>query len=140
MDNHQVVQIMIALSDNINPITGEIYGKDSPYRDDKISEALLFAADSLSRRVKLTSSESPVQLSLDDEILYDMLRSWRLRCSIRNGVKIYQIFSNETLRQISYYKPLNDEQLMKIKGVGATRARKYGADIFDMIEMRQHMV
>jgi len=140
MNNSQVVQIMIALSDGVNPMTGEIYGKDSPYRDKNVSAALVYAADSLSKQVKLTKQDEPEQLSIDDEILYEMLRSWRLRYSKRYDMRLYHIFSNESLRLISYYKPKDEEQLIKIKGVGTKKAKKYGDDIFEIINARRHAV
>ncbi|MDA3844986.1 MAG: HRDC domain-containing protein [Vallitaleaceae bacterium] len=140
MNNNQVVQIMIALSDGINPMTGEVYGKDSPYRDKDISAALIFAADTLSKQVKVTKYDEPMQLTIEDEILYEMLRSWRLRYSKRYDMRLYHIFSNESLRLISFYKPKDQEQLMKIKGVGTKKATKYGDDLFEVINARRHAV
>lgn len=135
MNNTEVIQIMISLSDGINPMTGEVYGISSPYQDVQISKALLYAATKLSGQVLVNHKNAPIQLSLEDELLFEQLRSWRLRAAKRTELKLFQIFSNEVLKHIAYYKPRSHDQLLMIRGIGETKVRKYGDELVEMIQL-----
>lgn len=47
MDQHKALEILSALADGINPITGEIFSKDSPYHHPEIARALYCAVNLL---------------------------------------------------------------------------------------------
>jgi hypothetical protein len=45
MDQKRLVQLLSALADGFNPRTGEVFEKDSPYRDAEIVQALSTAVE-----------------------------------------------------------------------------------------------
>lgn len=70
----------------------------------------------------------------EDNSLFEILRSLRKEISIRENVPPYIIFSDSTLREMSKNYPVNEKTMLKIKGVGEQKLRKYGFEFIDVIE------
>jgi len=69
-----------------------------------------------------------------DPILALKLRE--LRSDIAEALQIphFQIFTQETLYQLCDDLPRNEQELVKVKGMGKTRVSKYGDEILEVIE------
>lgn len=61
-----------------------------------------------------------------DAGLFELLREKRRELAERDHVPPYVIFSDETLREMCRYLPQNEEEMLRIKGVGAVKLEKYG--------------
>lgn len=70
--------------------------------------------------------------SLEDD-LFQLLRQLRKRLAQENGIPPYQIFSDATLLQMCRDNPLNDEQMLKISGVGERKLHRYGDAFLNII-------
>ncbi|WP_169911132.1 HRDC domain-containing protein [Evansella clarkii] len=65
--------------------------------------------------------------------LYEELKAYRLDHAKKENVAAYYIFNNSTLDDIIEKMPSNKKELLKIKGLGKTKAEKYGAGILEIV-------
>ena len=64
-----------------------------------------------------------------DGSLYDVLRAWRRRQSTREGVKLWEVCSNDVLLEIIEAQPRTIDALRVIDGITPAQADRYGAEI-----------
>jgi ATP-dependent DNA helicase RecQ len=68
-----------------------------------------------------------------DEALFERLRGLRKRLADAQGVPPYIVFGDATLMQMARDRPRDEDQLLRITGVGQSKLAKYGADFLDAI-------
>jgi ATP-dependent DNA helicase RecQ len=68
-----------------------------------------------------------------DEQLFDELRRLRKQLADAEGKPPYIVFGDATLVQMARDKPLSEEELLGINGVGERKLEKYGRDFLDAI-------
>jgi ATP-dependent DNA helicase RecQ len=68
-----------------------------------------------------------------DESLFEQLRALRKRLADAQGVPPYIVFGDATLMQMARDKPLDEEQLLAVSGVGQSKLDKYGQPFLDAI-------
>jgi len=66
--------------------------------------------------------------------LFDNLRALRLTFSREKDLPAFTICHDKVLREICIHKPMNEEQLLEIKGIGSSFIEKYGDDFLEMIK------
>jgi ATP-dependent DNA helicase RecQ len=72
-----------------------------------------------------------------DEKLFEELRHWRHEKSDKMGVPAYLIFPDATLKELARRVPKTKEELLEIRGIGADKARQFGAETLALIEKFQ---
>jgi ATP-dependent DNA helicase RecQ len=65
--------------------------------------------------------------------LFDTLRRLRYDIAQEEEVPAYVIFSDAALRQMETLRPMSDEELLAIDGVGKTKLEKYGSEFINAI-------
>jgi len=65
--------------------------------------------------------------------LFDALRELRRELALDAGVPPYVIFHDKTLRELARQRPLDDEALSRIEGIGARKREAYGAQFLRVI-------
>ena len=80
---------------------------------------------------------APVE-SLDAEAssLFDALRAWRSGEAKAQSVPPYVIFHDAVLREIAAIRPVGEDELGQIKGVGASKLARYGAGVLKVVRER----
>lgn len=73
----------------------------------------------------------PPELASEDEALYEDLRRWRLEAA--GDRPAFHVASNRTLTAIATAKPLDEDSLLGISGVGPAFREKYGADVLRVV-------
>lgn len=68
-----------------------------------------------------------------DEALFEELRQLRRTLAEAEGKPPYVVFGDATLIQMAREKPLSEEDLLAVSGVGQHKLEKYGADFLDTI-------
>jgi len=68
-----------------------------------------------------------------DEALFEHLRELRKRLADEQGVPPYIVFGDATLIQMAALRPLDENQLLSVSGVGQAKLEKYGRDFLDAI-------
>ncbi len=69
-----------------------------------------------------------------DQNIFDALRKLRKELADEANVPPYVIFGDATLAQMSAQCPSNEEELLKIAGVGQRKLERYGKVFLDLIE------
>jgi ATP-dependent DNA helicase RecQ len=65
--------------------------------------------------------------------LFDALRLWRSGEAKAQSVPPYVIFHDTVLREIAAIRPVNEDELGQIKGVGASKLARYGAGVLAVV-------
>ncbi|RXZ84650.1 DNA helicase RecQ [Paenibacillaceae bacterium] len=65
--------------------------------------------------------------------LFAALRQWRKEAAARENVPPFILFFDATLREMADLQPRNEAELLAVKGVGAAKAGKYGAQLLEVI-------
>jgi ATP-dependent DNA helicase RecQ len=65
------------------------------------------------------------ELAFNQE-LFKNLRALRKKLADKEGLPPFVIFGNATLQEMSYYFPADEQDLLRINGVGATKLKRYG--------------
>lgn len=79
------------------------------------------------------SNYEEVELSRDEQAIFDRLRSWRMGTAREHGVPAYVVFQDATLREIAKVKPTSIDQLRGVSGVGEKKLVSYGDAIVELI-------
>ncbi|MGE6629756.1 DNA helicase RecQ [Bacillus sp. NPDC077027] len=66
---------------------------------------------------------------VENDELFERLRVLRMKLAREQGVPPFVVFSDQTLKEMSALEPKNEEELLRIKGVGEQKREKYG-DLF----------
>jgi superfamily II DNA helicase RecQ len=80
---------------------------------------------------KKRGSSPPPDLSAGDEEMYEALRKWRLKTA--GDRPAYHVASNRTLIAIASVKPVDEDQLAEIAGVGPAFMEKYGGPVLRIV-------
>ena len=78
-------------------------------------------------RGKRKKAEKMPALTGDDGDLFEDLRTLRKEIADREGVPPYCIFHDATLREIACARPQSAQELLAIRGIGATKLEKFGS-------------
>lgn len=101
-------------------------------------ETVLLRADPAAkrspRRVK-RGKAGPVivNLSAEDQVIFEALRNWRLETAKAQGVPPYVIFHDKVLAAIASVRPVGAEHLKSISGVGEKKAARYAQAVAEII-------
>ncbi|UOQ45247.1 DNA helicase RecQ [Halobacillus salinarum] len=66
--------------------------------------------------------------------LFEELRKQRKQLADEAGIPPYLIFSDATLKEFALYLPENEEEMLKIKGVGSQKLEQYGKAFLAVLE------
>ncbi|MBT8142589.1 MAG: DNA helicase RecQ [Gammaproteobacteria bacterium] len=69
-----------------------------------------------------------------DEELYELLKAERMSLASEYGVPPYIIFGDKTLMAMAEHRPLSDEDMLAVSGVGQFKLDKYGMNFLELIE------
>lgn len=68
-----------------------------------------------------------------DPALFNMLNNLRARIARKRNLPPYVIFQDPSLEAMATMYPITDDELQNIVGVGAGKARRYGAEFLELI-------
>jgi ATP-dependent DNA helicase RecQ len=80
-----------------------------------------------------TAKPAAVDLSPEQETVYERLRTWRGATAKEQGVPAYVVFHDATLRAITVAAPSSLAELAGINGVGESKLAKYGEAILELL-------
>jgi ATP-dependent DNA helicase RecQ len=80
---------------------------------------------------KETRQKAPVRPQ--DQILWDALRSLRLKLAEEAGVPPYVIFHDATLQEMVRKRPTSSDSMLRISGVGEQKLQRYGKQFLNEI-------
>ncbi|KKB71778.1 MULTISPECIES: DNA helicase RecQ [Bacillus] len=83
---------------------------------------VLLGREEVTRKEKMKTAQI-----VQDDRLFERLRTLRRKLAQEQGVPPFVVFSDETLKEMSGKMPLTEDELMDVKGVGEQKRQKYGA-------------
>ncbi|MGI5951583.1 MAG: ATP-dependent DNA helicase UvrD2 [Brooklawnia sp.] len=72
------------------------------------------------------------EVSFDEE-LYEQLQTWRAQQASEQSLPAFVVFTDSTLRALAEHRPTTHAELVRIPGVGAVKAERYGADVLGLV-------
>jgi len=87
-----------------------------------------------SRTTRSTSREPPASLAPQDQPLFESLRAERARIAEESRVPAYVVLHDSSLRELARARPRDRMGLMRVPGIGAGKAEKYGARFLAVID------
>lgn len=78
------------------------------------------------------TTQDDVQGALD-EALFQRLRTWRAKRAATEKIPAYMILHDATLKELAMRRPQVQQALMAVKGMGASKLEKYGADLVELL-------
>lgn len=69
----------------------------------------------------------------DKSDLYEALKAWRNNVAADNNVLDYMVMPMKVITELVKAKPSNLTELTRIKGIGKTKAKKYGLEILEIL-------
>lgn len=94
-----------------------------------------FAASSSGSRSSRPRAE--VKLSAMEVTIFEQLRLIRRELASKEHVPSYIIFNDATLSEMSVHKPKTEFEMLRIKGVGEVKYRKYGQPFLEFFQNRE---
>ena len=76
---------------------------------------------------------SPADAMAHDESLFDRLRQLRKTLADERDVPAYVIFSDVALRQMAQNYPTNEQEFLRISGVGTRKLEEFGSAFLAVI-------
>ncbi|MDE0606523.1 MAG: ATP-dependent DNA helicase UvrD2 [Acidimicrobiaceae bacterium] len=86
-------------------------------------------------RTRPTPVDPPAGSTLDEVRLREQLKAWRATTARTAGVPAYVVFNDATLYQIAALRPLTDDDLLSVSGIGPVKLERYGEDILALVEV-----
>ena len=87
------------------------------------------ASEKAAEQVSDFEPPKPETAPIEDPLLFDELRQWRLDRAHREGVAPFMILHDATLHELATKKPQTEQAMRAIKGLGPTKIARFGADI-----------
>lgn len=91
-----------------------------------------------SRRKSRKIRNMSENLSSEDAVLFEALRTLRSRLAREQNVPPYVIFPDKTLTEMAMVKPGTENQMLDIPGVGETKLKRYGQAFLNEISRTAH--
>ncbi|MEO7720215.1 MAG: RecQ family ATP-dependent DNA helicase [Capsulimonas sp.] len=85
------------------------------------------------RRTASSDMEDDTEPGDFDPELFEVLKSWRREAAREASVPPYVIFGDKTLRALAEMRPTNEEDLLRVPGIGPAKAEKYGDTVLKMV-------
>lgn len=79
------------------------------------------------------SGKTVIRSADETEKLFSALKSMRLRLAREQSLPPYIVFSDSTLKDICRVKPLTEERLLDVNGIGKQKAEKYGRAVIETV-------
>jgi ATP-dependent DNA helicase RecQ len=85
------------------------------------------------KKTKQKKVKTVAELRACDQPLFEALRTRRLQLAREQGVPPYAIFHDSTLREMATQRPMSEDTLSTISGVGEQKLTRFGRIFIDVI-------
>ncbi len=91
------------------------------------------AARSAPKRERTEPGAARSRLSVDDALLFDTLRAWRLERARADKVSPFIVAYDTVIAEIAERRPRSASELLAIPGIGPGKVEKYGQEILQIV-------
>jgi len=126
MDINRAKEIIYALAEGIDPITGEVLPENNVCNKSEVVRALYTILNVYEdeKQVHKTNKKEPDEYDID---LYNRLKLVRNKIAEEKGVMPFRVLPNYPLMHMAAQKPLTNEEFLKIYGVGKYTTKQYAS-------------
>ncbi len=71
---------------------------------------------------------------LAEASLREKLKAWRGDTAKAAGAPAFVVFNDATLYELARSRPIDDDELLAVPGIGPVKIEKYGAAILEIVE------
>lgn len=130
-------EILRGLSNGYNPFTGEVFENNHILNNQCVKEIL----QKLYKNYTNGSFSLTIEdLSEEQSKLFEELKKWRKDKYISEGYfNAYLVFNNNELINIITADIKVKEDLLKVKGIGTKKYKKYAEDLFNIIKAGKYI-
>jgi len=82
----------------------------------------------------LNQAKSISSKETEHAVLYGRIAEMRNRIGKKNNLPLYTVFSNAAIKNVCQHLPLSYEALLKVKGFGKVKVKKYGDEVLDLVK------
>ena len=130
--------ILIGLCNAYNPFTGEVFNDTHILNNQKVKDLLKELKHLYENKSKFNLSKE--DLNDEDKKLFEELRKWRWDKTMENNYfNAYIVFSDRELINIILAKINKKEDLLSVYGIGKTKYKMYGEELFDIIKNKKYV-
>jgi len=138
MDRAEVLDVLLALVDGVNPETGEVVEDDHVLSGSTVLRALFHAARHLEQCPHGVGNVEGEPEPEDDLTAHELaivaeLKDLRSVIAQRENYAVWWIFPNRTMCDLAKQQPTSTSELRRIHGIGSKRLAAYGTEILDAI-------
>ena len=123
--------VLVTAADPVSPFVAQLFTARDP---DAEPEPELRPAHTDAGSTTTRKRAVPEVSSLTEASLREKLKSWRSATAKAAGVPAYVIFNDATLYELARTRPIDDNELLAIPGIGPVKVEKYGAAILEIIK------
>jgi DNA topoisomerase-3 len=91
-------------------------------------------AKAISKKTAASKPAPKANKARNGDSLQKALRNWRVQEAKRRGIPAFRIFGDRVLQDIVAKQPETDEDLLTISGIGPSTVKRYGAEIFRVLQ------
>jgi len=140
MSDEEILKIVNALADGVDPITGEEFPSEHICQQIKVVRALNIVR-ALIQHTFQKNSDSIQPLSEDslvkEGVLVEELKRWRLEKAKDLNWSPDYVMHNVVLFRIATTLPSNLNQLIQINGIGESKLERFGDELIEIL--RKHI-
>ncbi|WP_240375844.1 DNA helicase RecQ [Bacillus piscicola] len=93
------------------------------------------AAEVLRNETKVHKKETITAKTVSKEHpLFEELRELRMKLAKENGIAPYMVFSDQTLLELCTHQPVDERELLQVKGIGSQKSEAYGEAFLEIIQ------
>lgn len=89
-------------------------------------------------KAPLSPEQEDEQMGSLDETLYQQLRTWCRETADAAGLPPFFIIHDRVLQRIAAIRPGNEDELIRIKGIGPSKLEQYGPAILALVGKRSN--
>ncbi len=119
-------RVLVTADTPVSPFVAQLHEPRDPTAEPELRPARTSAPNRRRRDVPEVGGATEARLR-------ETLRSWRTETARAAGVPAYVVFSDATLHELARTRPVDDDELLDVSGIGPVKVEKYGAAILSII-------
>jgi ATP-dependent DNA helicase RecQ len=80
------------------------------------------------------------ELKKEELVRFGKLKVWRNQVASALDIPAYMVFPNAVLVDLAVYVPSDNDELLRIRGIGKDKMGKYGQDLLDILAVNDESV
>ena len=124
--------VLVVAGTPASPFVSQLTVERDPHAEPEPELRPRAAATSPNKKAR-SKRPIPEASSIAEASLRESLRTWRTEQARADGVPAYVVFNDTTLFELARLRPLDDDALLEVSGIGPVKVEKYGEAILGLV-------